>query len=321
MIRIADYDFLTDEIQIPFFLGERRLFKLNYKGFRCHIDIFGTPEMDSPVPPREEMKASGHRIAMTFSHPVSRKMPKISFRQGYICFAWKHYKRYYIDTSVPFENYLERYKGKTLSTLKRKVKKVNDSCKSGNSLRIFTSPDEIREFVGIARDISGKTFQYKLLNQGLQDSEQYVSDYLRKAEENRIVGLILYAEDIPVAYNLCPVYGDGVMIYYYTGYDPEFGQYSPGTALQYLTIETAFELEHVNYYDFCAGEGKHKMLYTDKYQLCADMLYFPINLKFFFVVMMKFTYDGLLEIIKYPFKRLGLGQKIRKMVRRRVVSK
>jgi hypothetical protein len=320
MIRIADYDLLTHEIQIPFFFGEKTLFRLNYTGFRCHVDIFSTPVMDRPRPPFEELKDSGYRIALTLSQPVSRRMPKLAFRKGYICYAIKHYRRFYIDTTVPFETYLERYRGKTLSTLRRKVKKVQQSCSRGESLRIFRTPEEIREFVEIAREISRKTFQYKLLNQGLQDADAYISDYLKKAEEDRIVGLILYAEDKAVAYNLCPIYGDGAMIYYYTGFDTEYGQYSPGTALQYLTIETAFELDHVKYYDFCAGEGKHKLLYTDSYQLCADMAYFPLSPGYLFVVLAKVVYDGLLETVKYPFRKLGLGEKIRKMIRRKAVN-
>ena len=321
MIRTADFDLLYEDIQFPFTLGEKTLFTLHYKGYRCHVDMFSTPEMDIPSPPLEEIKASGHRIGLTYSHPVTRKMPRISFHQGMICFAMKHFRRHYIDTSGAFEQYLERYKSKTLSTMRRKIKKLKNSCESGESVRIFTTPDEIVEFVEIAREISKKTFQYKLLNQGLQDGEMYMEDYLRKAEENRIVGLIIYAEDTPVAYNLCPIYGDGVMIYYYTGYDTEFRNYTPGTVLQFLTIETAFGLDQVNYYDFCAGEGEHKKLFTNTHKLCADMIYFPLTPRFLFVVLFKVSYEGLLAVIKYPLKKLGKADKIRKMIRRKAVEK
>ena len=258
---------------------------------------------------------------MFLSQPVSRKMPRIAFRNGYICFALNHYRRFYIDTTGTFEQYLERHKGKTIATLKRKIRKATESSESAQLLRIFTTPGEISEFVGIAREISRKTFQYKLFKQGLQESEKYLNDYKEKAEEKRIAGLILFVEDTPVAYNLCPIYGEGIMLYYYTGYDHEFRDYSPGTILQYLTIKAAFEFAHVKYYDFCEGEGKHKQLFTDRNKLCADMIYFPLTPRFFFMVLFKVFYDSLHEIIKFPFKKLGKADKIRKIIRRKAVEK
>lgn len=321
MIQFADYDLIYDDIQLPFFLGEKAIFNLNYKGFRRHIDAFGTPEISSPSPPVEELKSSGYRIALTYSIPVARKMPKIAFRQGYICFTLKHYRRLYIDTNREFEQYLERFKSKTISTIRRKVKKATNSCESGPGIRVFTTPEEITEFVGIAREISRNTFQYRLLRQGLQDNERYMNDYLRKAEEKKIVGLILYAEDKPVAYNLCPIYGDGVMIYYYTGFDTDYSNYSPGTILQYHTINTAFTLDHVKYYDFCTGGGQHKEMFTDEYKICADIIYFPLNPRYLFTVLFKLTYDALLNIIKYPVRRLGKADNIKKMIRSKAKAK
>jgi hypothetical protein len=315
MIHIADYDFLTNDIQLPFKLGEKTLFNLNYKGFRCHIDIFRTPELSSPLPPFEEMKASGNSIALTISYPVARRMPKIAFRQGYICYTLKQYRRLYVDTNREFAQYLERFKGKTISTIKRKVKKVTDSNESGTSLKVFTTPEEITEFIGIAWEISKKTYQHRLLNQGLQVNERYMNDYLRKARENRIVGLILYAKDTPVAYNLCPIYGDGIMIYYWTGFNPEYNKYSPGTVLQYRTIETACGLDHVKYYDFCTGEGKHKELFTDVYKLCAEIFYFPLNPKYLFIVISNWIFDTLINIVRFLTRRLGIKDRIKKMVR------
>ena len=315
MIHTADYDFLTTDIQFPFFFGEKVIFNLNYKGFRCHSDIFRTPELSSPLPPLEELQASGSRIAQTISYPISGKFPRIAIRSGHICYTLRQYRRLYIDTNKEFEQYLERFKGKTISTIRRKVRKVEESNISGPSLRVFTTPEEIGKFVDIAEGISRKTYQFRLLNQGLQVTEEYKSDYLRKAREKKIIGLILYAEDTPVAYNLCPIYGEGTMIYYYTGFDPDYNKYSPGTVLQYLTIKTACQLEQVKKYDFCTGEGKHKELFTDVYKSCADIFYFPFTPKYIFIVSSKLIYDTALDVVKFLVKRLGKTERIKKLIR------
>ncbi len=315
MIRIADYDFLTDAITLPFHFGEKAIFTLNYKGFRCHVDMFGTPELEKMGPPLEEMKASGFTKALTISYPVARKMPRISFRQGYICYSLRHYKRLFIDSNGNFEDYLTRFKSKTISTIRRKTKKVCNSCESGSFFKVFTTPDEISEFIEIARGISRKTYQYRLLNQGLQDNEKYMEDYLLKAGNQKIAGMILYAEDSPVAYNLCPIYGDGAMIYYYTGFDPDYSKYSPGTVLQYQTIQAAFELDQVKYYDFCSGEGQHKEMFANNSKYCADIIYLPVNPKYLFVIFFKVIYDSVMDLVKFLISRFGGTAKIKKMIR------
>jgi len=315
MIRIAEYDFISDSITLPFYFGEKEIFALKYNGFQCHVDMFGTPGLEKMRPPLEEMKASGFTKALTYSYPVARKMPRISFRQGYICFSLKHFKRLYIDTQGTFEEYSTRFKSKTLSTIRRKTKKVANSCESGNFFKVFTTPDEISEFIKIAREISRKTYQFRLLNQGLQDNDRYMKDYLLKAENQKIVGMILYAEDTPVAYNLCPIYGDGVMIYYYTGFDPDYREYSPGTVLQYQTIQTAFELDQVKYYDFCSGEGQHKEMFADKFKYCADIIYLPAKPKYFFIIFTKLTYATAMGVVKFVIRKLGFTKKIKKKLR------
>ena len=315
MIQIADYDLLTNDIYFPFYFGEKVFFNLKYKGFRCHSDIFRTPELASPLPPIEEMKVTGSRFAQTISYPVALKFPRIAFRSGYICYTIRQYRRLYIDTNRDFELYLERFKGKTLSTIRRKVRKVEESNPSGTSVRLFTTPEEIDEFVDIAENISRKTYQFRLLNQGLQVTEEYKKDYRRKAGEKKIIGLILYAEDTPVAYNLCPIYGDGTMIYYYTGFDPDYNQYSPGTVLQYLTIKTACQLDQVKKYDFCTGEGAHKELFTDVFKSCADIYYFPFTPKYLFIAFAKLIYDSILDIVKHMLSLLGITEGLKKMIR------
>lgn len=315
MIIKADYDFVDDNIQLAFFLGEIKLFRFTFKGLRILCDIFKNQPVSFPFPPKEEMKATGYKLAYLCSYPVSGKLPVFSIKDGYICYTVRQYKHYYIDSTNGFENYLKNFKSKTVDTLRRKVKKVASSCTSGDYFRVFSTPNEIKDFLPLANEISKKTFQFQLLNQGLQYSEKYINDYLRKAEEGKILGFLLYIENKPIAYNLCPIYDDGVMIYFYTGYDPAYSEFSPGTVLQFKTIETAFNLKPIKKYDMCTGEGKHKELFTKEYKTCADIYYFPLSAKYLIILCSKIIYEKIIGFIKFVIKKLFNVDQIKKWIR------
>jgi hypothetical protein len=315
MIKTANFDFVDNNIQVAFKFGEFTLARLNYSGFKRATDIFNNPVISSPNPPIEDLKNTGHQIAYLSSYPVAKKLNSLSFKKRYICYTARHYKHYYIDCSSGFENYCESFKSKTISTIRRKVKKVAASCSNEEYFKIYRTPAEIEEFIGIADSISKKTFQFKLLNQGLQCSQKYVEDYIQKANDEKIIGFILFVNDQPVAYNLCPIYGDGVLLYFYTGYDPEYSDYSPGTVLQYKTIETAFKLDYIKKYDLCTGEGKHKELFSDEFIHCADIYYFPLTLKNFFNISFKVVYDKALDAIKFVIRKIINVDRVKKWIR------
>jgi hypothetical protein len=107
------------------------------------------------------------------------------------------------------------------------------------------------------------------------------------------------------------------LIYYYTGYDPDFNNYSPGTVLQYKTIETAFSLDQIKKYDLCTGEGKHKELFADEFKNCGDIIYFPLSPKYLIIVYIKVFYDLVLAGLKFIVKRLNKADEIKKWIRRK----
>ena len=60
---------------------------------------------------------------------------------------------------------------KSRSTLHKKVKKFLDSGE-GSGMRTFTKPHEIAEFHRLARGVSARTYQERLLDAGIPDDER-----------------------------------------------------------------------------------------------------------------------------------------------------
>ncbi|RZS96991.1 GNAT family N-acetyltransferase [Cecembia calidifontis] len=312
----AIYDILDDNINLSFNFGEVALRNLNFKGYWCNIDIFQTKPISAAYEPIIDINGKENRkILLYISYPISQKLPVLSFKNGYICYTPNQYKHYFLDCNISPEEYLQTFQSKTRSTLKRKIKKVSSSCTHTEYFKVYKSPEEILEFLPLAKEISDKSFQFQFLNQGLKYSDLYINEYLERAREGKILGFILFVEDKPVAYNLNPIYDGGVMIYYYTGYDSNYSEYSPGTVLQYKTIEFAMNSDFVNKYDLCIGEGKHKEYFTEQFIFCGDIYYFPLNIKHSFILISKVAFDNLIKVIKNTGKLFFNLDKVKKWMR------
>ena len=66
---------------------------------------------------------------------------------------------------------------------------------------------------------------------------------------------------------------NGVLLYDYLGYDPEYRDWSPGTILQLLALERIFAERCHRIFDFTEGEGSHKELFASGSRDCADILF------------------------------------------------
>ena len=84
-----------------------------------------------------------------------------------------------------------------------------------------------------------KTYQEKLLDAGIPESERFVREMESLAAQDQVRAYILFDRERPVSYLYCPV-EDGTLIYAYLGYDPDYMKLSVGTVLQWLAVEQLF---------------------------------------------------------------------------------
>ncbi|MBD59605.1 MAG: GNAT family N-acetyltransferase [Citromicrobium sp.] len=253
---------------IAFTIGARRLFAVERMlepiAFSLEQALAGTV----PNVP-DAGSADGLRV---LSAPV-RMAGDIAARfPAHVMGARETFRRHYIAMDGTFEDYLARFSGKTRSTLKRKAKKFAKADGGELDVRAYTTQDEVARFLSLALPLSEKTYQARLLDAGLPDSDTARATMLEDADAGNMRCFLLFLDREPVAYLSLPVHGQ-TLVYAHLGYDPAHAALSPGTVLQMEALRMLFAEDRFRFFDFTEGDGAHKALFgTHSIECCSFLL-------------------------------------------------
>ncbi len=303
-------------VHLTFKLGEFSLYKKTITA-DCYPGYF--LEMPKGLAEVESRLSRDHARRNAFcapSCPVDRPINKLTFIDKYIRYVLAEYKHYYVDTEGSFEDFLGAMKGKTRNTLRRKVKKFSKAQSSGTVFKQYTTPDELDEFFALAWRVSRKTYQERMMNMGLPQSEDFVAQQKELALGQGVMGFLLFFNQKPVAYVYGPLINGYSFLYDYVGFDPELGSLSPGTVLQYYIIEALYQDPRARYYDLCVGEGEHKRLFATGYVPCADVLYLKKTAAHTALILAHLACFKSNRLAVYVLNKLHLKDRLKKMFRR-----
>ncbi|MDP9225715.1 MAG: GNAT family N-acetyltransferase, partial [Actinomycetota bacterium] len=214
-----------------------------------------------------------------------------------------------------FDAYLKTFSSKSRSTLQRKVRKFADADGGRIDWREFTRPEEMEQFVLLASEVSVKTYQERLLHNGLPGTPEFIAEAKDCAASGGAYGYILFLHKKPVAYVFC-FCTNGIATYDYVGYDPTVASLSAGTVLQYLLLESLFNEKRVKVFDFTEGEGQHKLFFGTDEQLCAKTYFFQRRLMTVLLVNLHYRLNTAIEGVGRLLDKLGLKARVRKLIRR-----
>ena len=209
---------------------------------------------------------------------------------------------------------MAKFSAKTRSTLKRKLRKFQELSGGVIDWKAYRAPGEISAFLPLARGVSAKTYQERLLNAGLPGTPQFKEEALSRAARDAVRAYILFLHGRPVSYLYLPV-EDGSVIYAYLGYDPEVAEHSPGTVLQLLAMESLFAERRFTAFDFTEGAGQHKELFATRVEHCLDVLILRRTLS---TAMLSAAHAGFIRIeaaLARLLDRLGLRQRLKALLR------
>jgi hypothetical protein len=195
----------------------------------------------------------------------------------------------------------------------RKVISVNEG---DDGFEVYSSPAEMEAFFPLAFPISERSYQHRLFDQGLPKTQQFKEDIMEKSANGDVFGYILRIKGEPAAYNLCPIYGSNKALYDYTGYDPRFADYSPGTVLQFKIIEDLFKRERVDYYDLCSGEGIHKEIFATGSIFCGNVYFCFLTPQNVAILLIKNISSMMTNGIKRVLALAGLRNQVKKLIRK-----
>jgi CelD/BcsL family acetyltransferase involved in cellulose biosynthesis len=272
-----------------------------------------TPPVAEPITPADSLQANSQGFLIR-SLRIADKQPTLRAQHDYLCYVSSQHQRYYIDMRQSFEEYKSKFSSKTRSTLNRKVKKYAEHCGGNISWKIYKSAGEMPEFFRYARTVSEITYQEKLLDAGLPDSEEFLGEMEQLAQQGHARGFILFHEDKPVSYLYCPV-SNGVLIYAFLGYDPGYMNYSVGTVLQWLALEHLFEERLFRFFDFTEGQSEHKKLFATHSVQCANVFFLRNNLRNKALLYSQRAVDDFSRLAGDTLNQLGLKSKVKKMMR------
>lgn len=271
------------------------------------------PPVAEPIVPADPLHGGSQgfllrSLRITGPQPVLR-------RQGvYLCYVPAQYPRYYIDMQQSFAEYKSKFSPKTRSTLSRKVRKYAEYCGGSISWKVYRSPSEMADFFRLARIVSRTTYQERLLDAGLPDSAEFCEEMERLAQQDCVRAFLLFHQDRPVSYLYCPI-SNGVVLYAYLGYDPDYMNFSVGTILQWLALECLFDEKIFRFFDFTEGESEHKKLFATGSVQCANVFFVRDNLRNMCLLQAQRVVDRLGKVTGNKLNQLGLKSKIKKMMR------
>jgi len=268
----------------------------------------------SPQPPTEKLLSGSEGFSIR-NLPVEGEQPTLSTVEGYLSYIPLQYLHCYIDLAWTFDQYVSKFSSKTRSTIQRKIRKFKEHCGGDIHWKSYLLPEELSDFFHQARLVSKLTYQERLLDVGLPESEEFKQNAMSLAKNDRLRAYILFDGNRPVSYLYCPEQ-DGILVYAYLGYDPEYQHLSVGTVLQWLAIEQIFQEGKFRYFDFTEGQSSHKQLFGSHQRLCANVFFVRKTLRNILLIRAHHLTNLFSKWLGNTLEKHGVKAKIKKMLRR-----
>lgn len=261
-------------IALPFRLGELQLFSVKLPALvkTAGLEISQSHATRIPL----NRLHTSIKAIVTGSDPVEFSLPKVTILKQAIRYVPRQYRRFYIDLAGSFVDYQKHFTRKRRGNLRREAKLFAQGSGGHLHWRCFRHPDEMTEFHHHASAISRQTYQHRLWEKGIPQSQAFASHLKQAANQNRARGYLLYFQNQPQAYAYFEAQDDSLQ-FHYTGYNPDLRQYSPGSVLLYAIIEQLFAEKEFKFLDFTEGEAWYKQSFATGHIRCADVYYFRKN--------------------------------------------
>lgn len=296
-------------LALRFQVGARTIFAIDRALVRVALPLDDALAARAPVLPPLGRDADGYAIT---SLPEVRAGDVTT--GGLFAFVSQRYTRHYIDLTIGHDAYLAGLSANTRSGIKRKTRKLAQASSGRLDVRRFRTPEEIEAFHEIARGLSRKTYQARLMGGGLPEDARFVRSMLEQAAADAVRAWLLYVDGQPAAYLYCPV-DRGTVRYDHVGHDPAFADLSPGSVLQMEAMRDLFAEGCHHRFDFTEGEGQHKRQFATGGVACVDLFLLRPTLANRTAVAALGMFDGGMARAKRIVNRLGL-QPLARAVRR-----
>lgn len=302
---------MTASVALPVAIGARTLFvvrrRLEHRALTLEECLARSAP---PLPPLGE-DADGYFVR---SVPLDGVAALAERHRGLRPFVRQAYSRCYAVFEGSFDAYLAGFSAKSRSSLRRKLRRFTDASGGQLDLRCYRSPEELDEFYRIARPLSARTYQERLLGAGLPEGGAALAEMRGLAHADSVRAWILFLNGAPAAFLYAPARGDD-LVYAYHGYDPVHADLSPGTVLQFEAMRQLFDEARFRRFDFTEGDGRHKRQFATGRIECADLLLLRPTAANLLAAQALGLFDRWIAFVKEAAVRTGAGRLARSLRR------
>jgi CelD/BcsL family acetyltransferase involved in cellulose biosynthesis len=290
------------------------LFAVRWPGLILNAPFTYASVDPSRPPPAPAQFPEGIQALRIRSCPLERASASIALLGTAIRYIPAQYFHCYVQLCGTFEEYLQKFSSKTRWTLRKKLARFLEQTQP-DAFQEYREPGSIRQFYALARALSEKTYQQKLLDAGIAHDEGFADELDRKAARGAVRGYLLAHEGSAVSYILCYVHRDTLTVDK-MGFDPRFAQLHPGTVLTYLVLRRVFEQQEFRVFDFGSGYYEYKEFFSTGTVRCADIFYLRSTVRNLVVVLAHAGLNRVSEGLKKILDFLGLKARVKKLIHR-----
>lgn len=235
-----------------------------------------------------------------------------------ILLSGKPYHRRLIVLPGNFDEYIQNLGYGTRKEVRRVLRRLEQDPKISINYRVFTTLEDIAEFLLLAQQVSDKTYQRNLLGLGIQNNSETRRIISNAAENGWFQSYLLICNQEPVAFQHGYIY-NGTYYAEQTGYDPIWKSKSVGTIVQIYRIRDLIN-RGVTRLDFLYGDNERKRSLSNTYRIEQNIYLisdkFPLNILAYALRIFNFISESLGDFIE----RWGLKSRIRRYLRKRSIK-
>lgn len=297
---------MTAAVALPFRVGPRTVWRVRRRLARVALSL--SEAQQGKVPQLPAAEGDGYLVT---SLPATALPPVLASNPRLKPFVRQRYRRCYADLGQSFDSYLAGFSSKSRSTVKRKVRRLAERCGGTLDLRCYRTRQDADDFHRLARAVSARSYQERLLDYGLPEGGGALADMRDRAARGAMRGWILFIDGRPASYLYAPAEGD-TLVYAYLGYDPNFADLSPGTVLQFEAMRELMEERRFALFDFGEGEGQHKSLFATGSVDCLDLLLLKPSAGNLLAGWSLTAFDATVALVRDGVRRLKLACRLRR---------
>ena len=255
------------------------------------------------------------------SFPVSARPAPLDLTRRYLRYTLATDNHYYIELDrSSFDEYLRGLSRHHRHEIQRKLRRYLQASGEAIEFRRYSTPQEARKFYALARPLSAKTYQDRLLARGLPDADAFRAELDEHAARGTMRGYLLFHREQPIAFGYCTAVDD-CLRFAFTGYDPALAAWSPGIVLVHEMVRSLAGEGRFAVLDFGSGEAQYKRLFATASQLCATVFFFQPTLGHLIKVLAHRCCIAGSDRCAAAAARLGIKARLKRLLRARTAAR